>query len=189
MFPLRMAYFVALFFPSYLRERKHHYCGDTLKSLKEEMWGKAKWVAWKWKRGPGGGDVHPFPSSSYCFADPWPHLFLALMCVCVGCGQSFIRDPAADVTFLPVKTTRSASHTLMYVTEQPYRKCVFPFTILPLFPIKSTKENVIHPGAARQRFSLHVSEVKGHFLQIEPRCYTLRDKLWLYIMYHQYNQT
>lgn len=37
--------------PSYLQERKHHYCGDTLKSLKEEMRGKAEWVAWKWKRG------------------------------------------------------------------------------------------------------------------------------------------
>lgn len=36
-------------------------------------------------------------------------------------------------------------HTyLMCVTHQSYRKCVFPFTSLPLFPINSTKENVIH---------------------------------------------
>lgn len=87
------------------------------------------------------------------------HIFFWLWCVrvyvCVGCGLSLMWDPAADVTFMPVKATR-ASHTLVYVTHQSDRKCVFPLTILPLFPIKSTKENVIHSCAARLTFSLHV---------------------------------
>ncbi len=116
-----------------------------------------------WKR-VKGGDI--LLSLCYCFADPWPNLFLALVCVCVrvcvGCGSSFMRDPTADVTFLPVKATTSASHKLMCVTHQSYRKCVFPFTSHPLFPIKSTKENVIHSSAARLKFSLHVQVNQHH---------------------------
>lgn len=79
------------------------------------------------------------------------------VCFCVGRVLSFMWDPAADVTFLPVKATTRALHTIMYVTHQAYRKCAFPFTILLLFPIKSTKGNVIHSTAARLEFSLHVS--------------------------------
>lgn len=54
-------------------------------------------------------------------------LMCVCVCVCVGSGLSSKRDLAADVTFLPVKATMRASHTLMYVTRQSYRKCVFPF--------------------------------------------------------------
>lgn len=78
-----------------------------------------------------------------------------------------MQDPSADVTFLPVKT----SHTLMYVTHPSYRKCVFPFTILPLLPIKSTEENVIQP-AARLNLSLHVESVRTTVTQKRKRVYS-----------------
>lgn len=102
-----------------------------------------------------------FSSSCYHFPDLWLHLVPALMCVCmcVWRGLPFIQDPVADVTFLPVKATLrpSHTHTLSYVTLQPYRKRVFPFTSQLLFPIKNTKENVIHCSVARLKIPVHIS--------------------------------
>lgn len=51
-----------------------HNMGDrlpqSLNSLKEEMWGKGKWVA-----------MMSVPFLCNCFTDPWPHRFVCLWCV------------------------------------------------------------------------------------------------------------
>ena len=97
------------FFISLLLEkkrRKNHYCRDINSQCEVRQSG------WHGK-GVIGGDVLPFLCN--CFTAPWPHLFLAVMCVCVGCGLPFMRDPAADVTFLHVEAKGSASHTHTYL--------------------------------------------------------------------------
>lgn len=45
--------------------------------------------------------------------------------------------------FLPVKLSTNMPHTFRDITRQSCRKCAFPFAILLLVPIKSTKEDVI----------------------------------------------
>lgn len=115
---VRTVHIVGLFVPSVLREKVTHGCWD----LKKKLWRrecKARPSGWLGKRVTGGD----FPFLSYCFTDPYSHLFLA----CIGFGLSLRQEPAADVTILPVKTTMKALHTTMYVTDQTYRKCAFPF--------------------------------------------------------------
>lgn len=94
----------------------------------------------------------------------WPMvIFLWLWCACMcvfvrSCVHACVQHipHAADVTFLPVKATTRELHTIMYVTHWSYRKCALPFTILLLFPIKSTKGNVIQSRAAGLEFSPHI---------------------------------
>lgn len=153
MFPLRILYFVVLFFsPHIYREKKknHHYCGD----IKNQC--EARQSGWHWK-GVKGGDVLPF--LCYCFTDPWPHLFLVAMCVWVGCGLSFMPDPAADVTFLHVEATRSASHTHLCTSHtSPTGNVCFLLQFSLWLPLRAQRKmsSTFHSCAARLKFSLHV---------------------------------
>lgn len=108
------------FFPSYLQEkRKHSLLLWSIKSSKTGMRGKAKWVAWR--RSPGRRHPSLPPSLGHIFF--W--LWCVWVCVCVGCGLSFMRDPAADVTFLPAKATNECiTHTYVRHTPILQETCV-----------------------------------------------------------------
>lgn len=103
----------------------------------------SKWVVWKRSQ----RSISPLLLE---FHWPLATSFLVMMCfsVCL-CWLWVIQDPVADVTFLPVKA--------MGVSHTSHTGNVFLLTILPLFPIKSTKEIVIHCYTSSLQFSLHIS--------------------------------
>lgn len=158
MFLARTTYFVALFLRQNYREKRKS--ALLLWSLKKEIRRQDK--VGGMEKESKEGNILPF--LSFTVSVTLGHIFFWLwymwVCVCIGCSLSYMWDPATDVTFLPVKAAMSASHThlCMHVTRWSYRKCVFPFTILLLLPIKSTKENVIHSCCQTEIFSPHFSE-------------------------------
>lgn len=123
--------------PVFCRRGIIYHCWKPLKCWRKGMWGKTKWVARK--RSKSREASSSFDVSVSLTAPPQG----SDVRVWVGRGFFLMRDPAADVTFLPVKATPRALHTIAYVTHQSSRKRAFPFFPIPLlFPIKSTKRNV-----------------------------------------------
>lgn len=87
------------------------------KSLKDEMFGEAKWVAQLNERGEGMSFLSSVAVSVTLGHNIFWMCVSVSVCVRAGCGLSFMRDAGADVTFLPVKARPSALHTPMYVTR------------------------------------------------------------------------
>lgn len=137
---LLFGFFVVLLFPFTFTGAKNN---TTVIQKIFEGWyvrhGKVGGIA-KWAK---GRDVLPF--LCYFFSNPWPHRILAVMCAsaCVSAAVHLSCGVLVLMSHSCLLRPDWVHYTPMYVTHQSYRKCVFPFMILPMFPIKSTKRNVL----------------------------------------------
>ena len=109
--------------------------------------GKSGWC----EKTVNGGDAPSFLCG--CFLDPRSYLILAVMCVCAA-----VAYPSCGILLMMSHSCRlrlqGEHHTHLCTSHaSPTGNVCFLLRFSPLFPIRGTKENVIHSGEVRLKCS------------------------------------